>query len=124
MHINAWEILYGLWACLRAYNDKFADIVFRIHAEFKFEDGWFTPSQFAGHLVIDRIKERVDISPNVRPWRRGKFRCKLEETTKTGNSFAVTQHGLLPTNGTQALGREVLYWKTLNSQNPSPKRSC
>ena len=58
MHIN-WGDSYGLWACLRAYNDKYADIVFRIHAEFKFEDGWFTPSQFAGHLVIDRIKERV-----------------------------------------------------------------
>lgn len=58
MHINAGDS-YGLWACLRAYNDTFADIVFRIHAEFKLEDGWFTPSQFTGHLVIDRIQERV-----------------------------------------------------------------
>ena len=58
MHINVGDSR-GLWACLRAYNDKFADIVFRIHAEFKLEDGWFTPSQFAGHLVIDRIEEKV-----------------------------------------------------------------
>ena len=58
MHINAGDS-YGLWACLRAYNDKFADIVFRIHAEFKLEDGWFTPSQFTGHLVIDRVEEKV-----------------------------------------------------------------
>lgn len=58
MHINMGDSR-GLWACLRAYNDKFADIVFRIHAEFKLADGWFTPSQFAGHLVIDRIKEQV-----------------------------------------------------------------
>ena len=58
MHINSGDS-YGLWACLRAYNDKFADIAFRIHAEFKLEDGWFTPSQFAGHLVIDRIEEKV-----------------------------------------------------------------
>ena len=50
---------YGLWACLRAYNDRFADIVFRIHAEFKLKNGRFTPSQFAGHLVIDRIKEEI-----------------------------------------------------------------
>ena len=50
---------YGLWACLRAYNDKYAEIVFRIHAEFILEDGRFTPSQFTGHLVIDRIKEKV-----------------------------------------------------------------
>ena len=49
----------GLWACLRAYNDQFADIVFRIHAEFKFEDGRFTPSQFTGHLVIDRTGEKI-----------------------------------------------------------------
>ena len=58
MHINVGDSR-GLWACLRAYNDKFADIVFRIHAEFKLEDGWFTPSQFTGHLVIDRTKEKI-----------------------------------------------------------------
>ncbi len=58
MHINAGDSL-GLWACLRAYNDQYADIVFRIHAEFAFKDGWFTPSQFAGHLVIDRAKGKV-----------------------------------------------------------------
>ncbi len=49
----------GLWTCLRAYNDGFADIMFRIHAEFAIESGRFTPSQFAGHLVIDRMKEKV-----------------------------------------------------------------
>ena len=58
MHINTGDS-YGLWACLRAYNDEFADIVFRIHAEFVFKDGWFTPSQFAGHLVINRVKESI-----------------------------------------------------------------
>ncbi len=50
---------YGLWACLRAYNDKFADIVFRIHAEFVLNDGRFTPSQFKGHLIVDQISEKV-----------------------------------------------------------------
>ena len=58
MHINAGDSC-GLWACLRAYNDEFADIVFRIHAAFALTDGWFTPSQFAGHLVIDRIKKSI-----------------------------------------------------------------
>lgn len=58
MHVNSGDSC-GLWACLRAYNDEFADIVFRIHAEFKLENGWFTPSQFAGHLVIDQTNERV-----------------------------------------------------------------
>ena len=49
----------GLWACLRAYTDEFADILFRIHAEFKLGDGWFTPSQFTGHLIINRPEESV-----------------------------------------------------------------
>ncbi|RKU13270.1 hypothetical protein C6501_09405 [Candidatus Poribacteria bacterium] len=50
---------YGLWACLRAYNSAFAEILFRIHAEFVLEKGWFAPSQFAGHLVIDRLEKKV-----------------------------------------------------------------
>ena len=58
LHINSGDS-YGLWACLLAYNDQYADIVFRIHAEFRLEDGWFTPSQFTGHLVVDRNKEKV-----------------------------------------------------------------
>ena len=49
----------GLWACLRAYDAEFADIAFRIHAQFALKDGWFTPSQFTGHFVIDRIKRSV-----------------------------------------------------------------
>ena len=49
----------GLWACLRAYNDKFADIAFRVHADFKLEDGWVTPSQFAGNLIIDRPEGKI-----------------------------------------------------------------
>ena len=49
----------GLWACLRAYNDQFVHIAFRIHAEFALTDGWFTPSQFAGHLIIDRNEKRI-----------------------------------------------------------------
>ncbi len=46
----------GIWACLRAYNEKHAEIVFRVHAEFIFKNGKFTPSQFAGYMIIDRIQ--------------------------------------------------------------------
>ena len=49
----------GLWACLRAYNDRFVDIAFRVHAEFKLEDGWLTPSQFAGNLIIDKLEGKI-----------------------------------------------------------------
>ena len=55
----AGEDSFGLWACLRAYNDAFAEILFRIHAEFVLEKGWFAPSQFAGYMVIDRLEKRV-----------------------------------------------------------------
>ena len=58
MHLNAGDSC-GLWACLRAFNDEYADITFRIHAEFKLTDGWFTPSQFKGNLVIDRINGSI-----------------------------------------------------------------
>lgn len=58
MHLNPGDSR-GAWACLRAYNAEFADIVFRIHAEFKLENGWFTPSQFTGHLIINRVEEKV-----------------------------------------------------------------
>lgn len=50
---------HGLWACLRAYNNEFAEILFRIHAEFVMKSGRFTPSQFAGHLVINRLEKTV-----------------------------------------------------------------
>ena len=50
---------YGLWACLRAYNNAFAEVLFRIHAEFVLEKGWFAPSQFAGHVVIDQLEKKV-----------------------------------------------------------------
>lgn len=50
---------FGLWACLRAYNDVFAEILFRIHAEFVLEKGYFAPSQFAGQVVIDRLEKKV-----------------------------------------------------------------
>ena len=58
MHLNAGDSC-GLWACLRAYNDEYVDIMFRIHAEFKLTDGWFTPSQFKGNLVIERSNGRI-----------------------------------------------------------------
>ena len=49
----------GQWASLRAYNDDYAEIVFRIHASFVLTDGHFTPSQFSGRLIIDRHSEQL-----------------------------------------------------------------
>jgi hypothetical protein len=49
---------------VRAFNDKYIDIMFRIHAEFQlgnppFYPLWFTPSHFAGHVTISRDLEHV-----------------------------------------------------------------
>ena len=48
-----------LWACLCAYNNEVAEIVFRINGQFVMKSGWLTPSQFAGHLVINWVQEKV-----------------------------------------------------------------
>ena len=58
LHLDSGDS-HGLWACLRAYNSECAEILFRIHAEFVMENGCFTPSQFAGRLVIDRVHGKV-----------------------------------------------------------------
>lgn len=51
----------GGYACLRAVSPEFAEIVFRLHAEFVLDPGkvYFTPAQFAGRMVIDRRKREV-----------------------------------------------------------------
>ena len=49
----------GQWASLLGFNDNYTEIVFRIHTAFAFKDGMFTPSQFAGSLIIDRRSENL-----------------------------------------------------------------
>ncbi len=56
LHINSGDPRRAMWACLRAYNDEFAEISYRIHGQFVMNSGWLTPSQFAGHLIIDRVQ--------------------------------------------------------------------
>ena len=44
----------GAYACLRAVSSTYAEIVFRIHAEFLLDreiGAYFTPRQFTGHLI-------------------------------------------------------------------------
>ncbi|CAH1792745.1 unnamed protein product [Owenia fusiformis] len=54
----------GSKAVVRAYNDKYVDIVFRIHAEFQINEPpyypfWFTPAQFTGHVILGRTSTEV-----------------------------------------------------------------
>ena len=47
----------GAFACLRAVSQGYAEIIFRIHAEFlldKDADAYFTPAQFTGRLILNR----------------------------------------------------------------------
>ncbi|MYC76481.1 hypothetical protein F4X10_12020 [Candidatus Poribacteria bacterium] len=116
MHINAGDS-YGLWACLRAYNDTFADIVFRIHAEFKLENGWFTPSQFTGHLVIDRIQERVAFFEMSVP--EGVVNFDVNRRHKNARSFG-TDMGFCPQvelhAGTPGVLRDTQFAETITQE--------
>uniref|UniRef100_A0A3Q3D928 Selenoprotein N n=1 Tax=Hippocampus comes TaxID=109280 RepID=A0A3Q3D928_HIPCM len=54
----------GTIACIRASNDFYYDIVFRIHAEFQLNDVpnfpfWFTPGQFTGNIVLAKDASHV-----------------------------------------------------------------
>ncbi|KAG7510254.1 hypothetical protein JOB18_016945 [Solea senegalensis] len=54
----------GTVACIRASNDFYYDIVFRIHAEFQLNDVpdfpfWFTPGQFTGNVVLSKDASHV-----------------------------------------------------------------
>ena len=87
----------GLWACLRAYNDEIADVVFRIHAEFDLIEGRFTPSQFAGHLIIDRIQEKVAFFQMHVPEGTLNFNVVKRETeTYKGRPTFTTDIGFCP----------------------------
>lgn len=54
----------GAVACIRASNDFYYDIVFRIHAEFQLNDVpdfpfWFTPGKFTGNIVLSKDASHV-----------------------------------------------------------------
>ena len=47
----------GAFACLRALSSTYAEVVFRIHAEFLLDKearAYFTPAQFTGRLILNR----------------------------------------------------------------------
>ena len=91
MDIDSGDSL-GLWACLRAYSDTFADIVFRIHAEFRFEDGLLTPSQFAGNLIIDRLKGKIAFFKMYVP--EGTVNLDINWKEDKDASYSITDAGL------------------------------
>ncbi|MEQ2290997.1 hypothetical protein AMECASPLE_008811 [Ameca splendens] len=54
----------GTVACIRASNEFYYDIVFRIHAEFQLNvvpnfPFWFTPGQFTGNIVVSKDASHV-----------------------------------------------------------------
>lgn len=95
MHINSGDS-NGLWACLHKYNDDYADIVFRIHAEFRLKAGWFTPSQFTGNLVIDRHRETVVYFRMYVPQGVLNFDINWDRTNDDGSIYHVTDIGYCP----------------------------
>ena len=62
----------GAFACLRALSSTYAEVVFRIHAEFQLDEearAYFTPAQFIGRLILNRhngtISRFLALSPTA-----------------------------------------------------------
>jgi len=92
LHINNGDSL-GAYACLRGVSDQYAQVVFRIHAEFVLRDGFFTPGQFTGSLVLDRASNRPVF-----------FRMYLPPAPvnfDVGWRIAIDGHGKMTVGGTE-----------------------
>jgi len=113
----------GLWACLRAYTDEFADIVFRIHTEFKLGDGWFTPSQFTGHLVINRSEETVAFFQMRVPEGPVNFEVGWEDERSWCDSNWIADTGFCPRMELRAGAEDVLSDITTLYRYGSPTES-
>lgn len=52
----------GAYACLRALSSSYAEIIFRIHADFLLDadaGAYFTPAQFTGRLILNRNDGKI-----------------------------------------------------------------
>jgi hypothetical protein len=75
----------GAFACLRARDERYDEVIFRLHAEIALDDGksYYTPAQFAGRVLFDRTTKRVRY-----------FRCHLppRNTNVDVNRFTPPRH--------------------------------
>ena len=116
----------GKWAYLRAYNDQFADVMFRIHAEFAIQDGWFTPSQFTGHLILNRTQGTVAFFQMYVPEGILNFDVNWE-TTEDGwdPGIVITDAGFCPQmelrSGTQTGVQALKFTKTITKEAAAHK---
>ncbi len=118
MHIDSGDS-YGLLACLRAYNDKYADIVFRIHAEFELKDGRFTPSQFKGHLILDRMEKKVVFFNMYVP--DGVINFDVGWKKYKDRDYSIIDSGVC-TQMELRSGTQDIFWRISNSKNPLHNR--
>ena len=124
MHINSGDS-NGLWACLRTYNDDFVDILFRIHAEFRLKAGWLTPSQFTGHLIIDRHTEEVAYFRMYVPKGVLNFDINWERTEDDGSVSHITDIGYCPKieleSGSKDILQKVEFTNTISEDEAAQK---
>jgi hypothetical protein len=88
------------YACLRAVSDRWAEIAFRIHAEFVLKEGFLTPSQFAGEIVFDRHAATVAFARIYVPYARVNFdtvwEVIIENEPGIKQNMGFTDAGCLP----------------------------
>ncbi|CAH1276959.1 SELENON [Branchiostoma lanceolatum] len=90
----------GAVATVRAENERWVDVVFRIHAEFQLNESpqypfWFMPAQFTGNIVLTRDASRVRhfhlYVPTNRP-----INAVLEWLDAPGNKSHEVDAGYIP----------------------------
>ena len=96
LHINNGDSRGGGYGCLRACDGRWADVLFRAHAEFALKDGVYTPGQFAGRLVLDRSSGkaayfRLYLPPS--PGQRGRRLRGTPELKVGGQGAAAGRSG-------------------------------
>lgn len=99
----------GAYACLRAVSSTYAEIVFRIHAEFLLDraaGAYFTPRQFTGHLILNRK------SGTIREFR---LYLPSRNTNVELNAYSVADLVFVPRMelvGRDAQDQRDIVWKT------------
>lgn len=93
----------GAIACIDAENETYQRVRVRAHAEFDLPDGKYTPSQFAGELLIERATQKVLAFRLAVPPRRNNVDLNWERKTPEGEVYSDADGNIIPMPSTQTI---------------------